>query len=87
MDNNINKEIIDTFDFENVHKAMTLLNWKWWFSGEEDRVPTLEELKEQADKMLNDARNGCPYSTGGFSVTEHNGNFTLSFEIESSFGR
>lgn len=61
--------VMKNFNFERVHKAMKHLNWKWAFVAEEDRVPSLMEIKNQARKMLKDAVTSTPYSTGGFEVS------------------
>ena len=44
-------EIIENFDFEKCHIAMTLLNWKWAQIGGA-RVPTIQELKDSAKQRL-----------------------------------
>jgi hypothetical protein len=48
------QEILDNFDFEQMHKVMTFLNWKWYY----DAVPTIEELKEIAKNLLNQTVKG-----------------------------
>ena len=79
------KNIMENFDFERVHKTMKKLNWKWFISVEEgERVPTLNEIKETALKMLHDAIEKYSYSTGGFSVkyNKDTGRLSLSFVVE-----
>jgi hypothetical protein len=70
------KEVINTFDFDKVHKVMTFLNWTRYY----DKVPDLLELKSQAQQLLEDACERClghkktsrdiPYiiMTGGFRI-------------------
>lgn len=48
------KIIMKEFDFEKVNRAMTLLDWQWFGVG---RVPTIEEIKEVANRLLNDVWN------------------------------
>ena len=45
--------IMKNFDFEKVHTIMKSLDWKWAFSNE--GVPTVEELKREAHRLLVDA--------------------------------
>jgi len=45
-------EVLANFDFDKVHKTMTLLNWVWAGS---DGVPTKAELKEAAEYHMNGA--------------------------------
>ena len=69
-------KIIDRFDFKQVHKVMTFLNWTW---AGNTAVPTIFELEDQAQSLLNMAvqlfeERGCPASgmlvaTGGFEAT------------------
>ena len=78
-------EIMEYFNFEKVYRAMTLLNWKWSNPEEgKERFPTLEEIREQASRMLHDAIKGRSYSTGGFSVKYNSstGCLSLSFVLD-----
>lgn len=43
--------ILNNFDFEEMHKVMSFLNWKW----HDDNVPTIDKLKERAKDLLNRA--------------------------------
>jgi hypothetical protein len=64
-------DIIDEFDFEKVHKAMTALNWKWAIPGTNDngslklQVPNLNRLKEFARYQLIGSIKTGFYSSGG----------------------
>ena len=56
--------IMKNFDIEKVHAIMKSLDWKWAFSN---GVPTVEELKREAHRLLVDACEEETYiSTGGF---------------------
>ena len=71
--------IMDSFDFEKVKKVMDALDWKWCSMKRADiqtgelkvmsDVPTLDEIKEFAAKLLwdlaNDPKNRV-IGTGGF---------------------
>lgn len=65
------QDIMGRFDFEKVHDIMKSLGWKWAFSKNE--VPSVEELKSEAHRLLVDACvEKTPISTGGFrAVYEH----------------
>ncbi len=67
-------DIMERFNFENVHKTMTMLGWTWQGRG----VPTIEELRESAYAQLTGCidefeKRGRPkcgmlYATGGFQA-------------------
>jgi len=59
-------DILDEFDFEQVHKVMVFLKWEW--SGE--GVPTIGRLRKRAREMLNYAAEHADGTsgTGGFYV-------------------
>jgi hypothetical protein len=68
-------KIMDWFDFEQVHKVMTALDWKW---GGDRAVPTIPKLRKQARELMKMALIGLSnnfeeksYSaaTGGFEAT------------------
>lgn len=46
-------EIMESFNFDKVYKAMVALDWKWACS--EEGVPTIKELKETAEYLLRGA--------------------------------
>lgn len=74
-------EILEEFNFNKVRKAMWHLDWKW--ATAKDGIPTIEELKETAERLLRQAAEcrllkeygsvdwGTPIlsSTGGFEAT------------------
>jgi hypothetical protein len=71
-------EIMETFDFEMVHRVMKFLDWEWHSSG----VPSIETLKDQARELLQEADRGCPLATGGF-VAEFDGmDYKLLFYVD-----
>ena len=67
--------VMDRFDFEQVQKVMTFLDWKWSSVG----IPTVDDLKAEAFRQLNKCidefeRCGRPQSgmliaSGGFEAT------------------
>jgi len=77
-------DIMSNFDFEVVNKVMVFLDWKWGW-GFEGRIPTIEELKETARRLLMDVcEPGVSHiSTGGFSASKFMGKITLDFNVES----
>jgi hypothetical protein len=66
--------ILDEFDFEKAHQAMTALNWKWATSA---GVPTIGELRKHARMLLNCAKNANSEepdyltASGGFYVSRN----------------
>lgn len=52
--NELIDNIIENFDWTKTHRTMTLLNWEWAIIN---RVPTIEDLKKSASKLLMDAAN------------------------------
>ena len=71
-------EIVENFDWERTHKAMSLLKWQWANTITEDGVPTIGNLMVTAMKLLQDAYDGAMkekktyYScTGGFEAVAH----------------
>ena len=72
--------ILDSFDFEQVHKVMTAINWTW----SEDGVPDIYELRKTVRQLLKDIQNQDlkRISTGGFTVDKNPNNILeLSFNI------
>ncbi len=58
---NINKreqelinEVFENFDFNEVHKVMKLMNWKW-VSYDTYKVPSLEKIKKSAQTRIENA--------------------------------
>ena len=53
------EEVLETFDFERVHRVMESLAWTW---ANLDRVPTQAELAAEARRLLAelDGRPGVP---------------------------
>lgn len=79
-------QILFDFDFKKVHKVMDFLGWKWAMSGADEnmefRIPTEEELKEKAYKLLKDAvENESSVSCGGFEVILDKHNF-LTYDYD-----
>ena len=69
-------ECMDWFDFEKVHRTMTLLDWSWISVG----VPDKGDIKSKARKYLKEAVNGLDanpdypeyqISSGGIRATAH----------------
>lgn len=69
-------EIVSCFNFEKVYKVMNFLEWTWWSSSTETKVPSIGELVLQAQRSLEEAAYNLLYtsskdycvSTGGFHV-------------------
>jgi hypothetical protein len=48
--NDLVDDILESFDFNKVRKVMWHLDWKW--SSASDEIPTIEELKREAKRLL-----------------------------------
>jgi len=64
-------DIIDEFNFEKVHKAMTALNWRWVIPANDHasplklQVPNLVRLKEFARcRLIGSIKTGLCFSGG-----------------------
>lgn len=46
------KEIMEEFNFYNVHSVMKMTGWHWHQPNGSSSIPTLEQIKESAQKMM-----------------------------------
>ena len=61
------KDILKNFDFERVHSIMKMLDWKWAMVKHDDGIPSVDELKAEAKRLLIDAATEkTQIATGGF---------------------
>lgn len=60
-------EIMDSFDFDQVHEIMTALKWNW-VTTEKGEIPDKYELRREARRLMKQAIAGEDCSTGGFSA-------------------
>jgi len=65
-------DILEDFNFQKIHDVMEQLDWKWVMT--KYGVPTLDELKREAKRLLIDAciERTC-VSTGGFRAVYEEG--------------
>lgn len=71
--------ILNRFNFDEVHRVMVFLDWQWANTASGYAVPTVEELKSCANTLLWEAcndferrgkpLNGSYVSTGGFMAS------------------
>ena len=75
------KYILDNFNFTEVNRVMTILDWHWWSAV--NKVPSVDELKKEAKRMLNDIYDNeyTSSSTGGFKVAKFEDHLELQFII------
>ena len=63
-------EVLEEFDFDEVHKVMVFLNWRWVNDDETFTIPSYYRMMEDAKKLLYDCKNSdedyYTASTGGF---------------------
>jgi hypothetical protein len=80
------KEIMDEFDFAQVHKAMVALDWVWG-TTDTAHIPSIKELRIEAKRQLTElCENGhSAIDCAGFYSTydKKNKHLKLSFIIES----
>lgn len=83
------KLILKEFDFKRVYQIMNATNWTWGgMPGDdkdfESRVPTIDELKKEAERLLFNLKNEkllfC--TTGGFFALKMDGRYCLFFGID-----
>ena len=80
-------DIMRDFDFEKVKTTMTHLKWYW---GVAHKAPSIRELKETAqdllDNVIKDAGNDtCLCGTGGFLAEYHpQAGLSLKFIVEEA---
>ncbi len=78
-------EVIDNFDFKIVHGVMTVMNWEWIRNGQKS-VPTIEELKAEANFLLEQSIiNNMSYTCGGLLSSYKEGVLGLKFVLESYY--
>jgi hypothetical protein len=78
------EEVLDSFDFNKVHRVMELLGWTW---ANLDRVPTRSELVEEARRLLPelDGRPGVHGSGGLRASFKEDGTLSLKFILCESW--
>lgn len=82
-------EILDYFDFDRVHTVMKALDWGWATCN--NKVPSIEELKENAKYLLREAwERKSSVATGGFYAIynkntdddEYGDGLELNFQVD-----
>ena len=61
-------DIMDTFDFEEVHSWMVHSNWTWGNMDGQSRVPDIYEIRQSARERLKQAAATGYSCTGGFTA-------------------
>ena len=83
-------EVVESFDFEKIHRVMTVLDWKWAMDNGVAMVPTHYRIIKQAEKLLKEVsqyedKQRHEIATCGFrAVFDENEDLELRFEIETS---
>lgn len=84
------QRVLAGFNFEKIHKIMVAVDWKWSVGPGPDgcRVPDLEDLRSQAERLLYAAvRDSDTVSSGGFkaaySARHERARLSLVFEAAS----
>lgn len=84
--------IIEQFDFDTLHKAMTAVRWQWFDGQGPEKVPTVEQLRSKSRDLLlavaYSKKNVFQQGTGGLYATKHDAfehedqGLELRFEFE-----
>lgn len=65
-------EVINKFNFERVHIAMTALDWQWCTTeGNGHAVPSLPKIKAMARHLLMESMKSKVVGSGGFEARYH----------------
>ena len=84
-------QCFEKFNWEKVHKVMTLLDWTWFIYGGGVRVPNIGELQDNAKRLFITLKEdlikgnlveGESVSSGGFWVSYQYGEIHLKFVVE-----
>lgn len=84
------KEIFESFNFENIHKAMVATKWSWYLGKDENDnenhgTPTLDTIKRHSLILLKKAYDEeKQISTGGFTCGIDDGQLYLVFTLEEN---
>lgn len=78
------ENILESFDFGRVKKAMRALNWKYSTSDFKEYFPDIQELKKTAKECLEHAIKFNFSKTGGFLATHEFGVLNLYFVLEET---
>lgn len=82
-------DVLDDFNFNEVHDVMKFLDWKWYRNGVEE-VPNLYQLIKQAESLLRDVakhygdKKSHVVETGGFRATLDDDCLGLDFILTES---
>ena len=78
------EEVVDSFDFDRVHRVMEALSWAWANLG---RVPTRAELVTEARRLLDElqGRAGVHGSGGLRASYKEDGTLSLKFILCESW--
>lgn len=89
---NMVQNIMECFDFEKCLEVMKFLNWTW---GNDFHTPSLNEMREEAEKRLRDAisyaktiqekNTPCYSSSGGFKATVWKNKYGHIIDLELEF--
>lgn len=80
------RECLSDFNFDKVHRYMVDSDWTWHNPDGEDYIPSVIQLYQKAEELLEDAvEKNIPISTGGLFVEVADGYVNLKFCIAESF--
>lgn len=82
------EDLLSCINFNKIHSAMQALEWKWSFSANESRVPTIDEIIAESYRLLQRCKEfremDEPWhiATGGLEASAWKAGFTLRFVLE-----
>jgi hypothetical protein len=76
----VKEEIFSDFDWQKMHIIMVSLDWTYNYGGGKKRIPSIEDLKDCADEILEKAyKYRTRLELGGFCAEWDNGLLSLRF--------
>ena len=76
-------DIMDSFDFDKVHKVMEFLDWKWANNLKIEEIPEIYEIRKFARNLLKECiAEKTVIESGGFRASYENKILRLDFVVE-----
>ena len=79
-------DIMNNFDFDKVHRVMTVLDWRWALAdSEHTAVPDIQQIRDTARNMLTECTSRARKVSGQFTIGS--GGLYAHAEYEPSNGK
>ena len=76
------RHIMNHFNYQQVHKVMTMMKWPWFYSKTETGIPSVEEMKELSSELLNKVAGMALAGTEGREYMIETGGFRAEGVLE-----